>query len=65
MSDVEVKIGFSLVLKFFGGDINKAYKWWHTDNPMLGNVAPVLMVDLGRETKLLKFIKQQIAGNEP
>ncbi|TXH10673.1 MAG: hypothetical protein E6R04_04890 [Spirochaetes bacterium] len=60
MSEASVNIAFGLVLKFFGGDLGRAYYWWHADNPNLGGVSPGEMVRLGREDKLLKWVKQQV-----
>lgn len=44
-----------IVLKRLGK--KKANLWWQTPNPMLGDVAPMEMVLMGREAKLYQFIK--------
>lgn len=58
-------IAFGLVMKFFEHDFHKAYAWWVTQNPMLGGASPYGMCETGRQDKLLKWVKQQIAENEP
>ena len=64
MSKRETAISWALVYKFFGGDFNKAYTWWTASNPLLGYISPYEMIALGREKKLLKWIKQQIKDNK-
>ena len=54
-----------LVSEFFKGDEGKIHLWWHLDNPLLGGIKPLHMIELGRAKKLLHFIKQQISDNEP
>lgn len=54
-----------LVLQFFKGDTDKMKMWFHTRNPLLGNVTPNDMIAAGRYEKLLKWVKQQLSENEP
>ncbi len=53
------------VLGFFKGDSKKTNLWFSTPNPLLGNVSPQQMISMGREYKLLKWVRQQLAENEP
>ena len=54
-----------LIFKFFEKEPWKALVWWQAPNPLLGGISPVDMLKIGREEKLLKFIKGQLAENEP
>lgn len=54
-----------LVREFFGGDDAKTLMWFELENPLLGGVAPNTMIRLGREKKLLRFIREQLSQNEP
>lgn len=65
MSQAEISIAWGLVVKYFGGDFNKAFLWWGSPNPLLGNISPAYMVGLKREKKLLKWVKQQILEETP
>ena len=65
MSQAEINVAFGLVKKFFGGDFDKAFKWWFSSNPSLGGISADDMCKLGREKKLLKWVKQQIAESKP
>lgn len=53
-----------LVRAFFAPYPSKAIRWWETDNPLLGGISPREMVDMGREDKLLKFVRQQLSDGE-
>lgn len=53
-----------LVLQFFKGNKEKAETWWRSHNPLLG-VCPAEMVNSGRASVLLKFIKNVLADNVP
>lgn len=44
-------------MEFFKQDIMKTCTWFMTANPLLGNIAPVVMLKLGRTDKLLKLIQ--------
>jgi hypothetical protein len=57
----EWAVAISLVAAFFK-NYDKTFLWFQTPNPLLGNVAPRVMIRIGRFKKLLKFI--QIALNE-
>jgi hypothetical protein len=52
-----------LVLDFFKGDNLLAALWWRTPNSLLGNIKPDDMVIIGREDKLLAFVKNQLEDN--
>lgn len=66
VSMTQLELAKSLVLfGFFKGDKEKAELWWITANPLLGGVKPIEMVMMGRPEKVLAFIKNQLAENEP
>ena len=58
----EIAIICSLVAEYFEGDPVKTALWFHTPNPMLGDITPKDMVRLGRSKKLIRFIME--ARNE-
>ena len=45
--------------------IDKVVDWLYTPNPMLGDVKPLHMLEMGRTDKLLQFIKDSMEGNTP
>lgn len=57
---------FKLVEQYFNylGKPQRAHKWFATPNPLLGDVSPITMIKLGREEKLLNFIKHALEGNQ-
>lgn len=55
-ADDQKKI-MDLIMEFFKQDIVKTCNWFMTANPLLGNIAPVVMLKLGRTDKLLKLIQ--------
>jgi len=56
---ITVVDAFQKVHKFFSekGEDEKAWLWFKTKNPMFGNVSPIRMCMLGKESNLLKFIE--------
>lgn len=54
----DIAIICSLVAEYFGGDGIKTATWFHTPNPMLGNLTPRDMIRLRRSDKLIKFIME-------
>lgn len=52
----------STVSDFFK-DNNKTVLWFKTENPFLGNLSPLDMINLGLMDKLFKFIKNAISEN--
>lgn len=46
----------NLVAEFFQGDAQKVALWFQLANPMLGNVAPRVMLRTGRYYRLLNFV---------
>ena len=54
----------ALLLKFFKGDGDKMNLWYHTKNPLLGDISPIDMIQAGRYDRLLRWAKQQLAENE-
>lgn len=51
------------VSKYFN-DPSKTHLWFETSNPMLGDVSPREMLQLGRDEKLFKFIRTAEMLNE-
>lgn len=62
-NDAKAKAIFNLVLEFFDGDHYKTSIWWFNPNPAFGQVSPQEMCNHGREAKLLKWVKAQLAEN--
>lgn len=58
--DADIVATWHLVVRFFMDDLAKALTWWSFPNPNLGNVSPAEMIELGREAKLLKWVRQQV-----
>ena len=56
--------GYKLVLEFFEGNEDKATKWFDVPNPLLGLLKPIHMIKLGKEDKLLRFIKIRLDENK-
>ena len=54
-----------LILAFFAGDEKKTIAWFTTPNPLLGNVEPLDLIRMGQADKVLRFVKTQLAQNEP
>lgn len=44
-------------------DLHKTILWFHTSNPLLGNMSPRNMIRIGRFKKLLKFIQTALDEN--
>lgn len=55
---------YQAVAQFFEGDLDKIIHWFALPNPMLGNVRPIDMIDIGRTEKLWKFIKSAEADRK-
>lgn len=53
-----------LVLKFFEGDEAKTDAWFATSNPMLGDISPNAMVIIGRDDRLLEFVRNALEENK-
>ena len=53
-----------LVYNFFKENANKTNVWFEGYNPLLGS-SPKHMIEIGREEKLLKFIKNCLEENAP
>lgn len=54
----------SHLLYYFEGNNDKVEMWLNTKNPMLGGISPLEMLMNDKETKLLKFIKEQMKHNQ-
>ena len=50
-------------VNMFFNDEKKADLWMWTKNPLLGNVTPVHMLQLGRFDKLIQFIYDRTSEN--
>ena len=57
----EIKIIKKILKKELKWCDAKIAGWLFTDNPLLGNVSPMVMVRTGRLDKLMQFIEFQIA----
>lgn len=56
---------YDLLAAHFNHDRAKIHKWMTTRNPLLGNVEPIVLCMLGKEDKVLKFVKNAKEGNWP
>ena len=52
-----------LVAKVFDGDKAKTALWFQTPNPLLGEIAPVELIRVGKFDNLRKFIQSAVAPN--
>lgn len=59
---IERAMILNIITTFFG-DPEKAELWMNTPNPLLGDISPDLMIKIGREDKLMKFIENAINEN--
>ncbi len=60
----EIGVICDLVADYFKGDIKTAL-WFQISNPALGNMSPRDMIRCGRYKKLIKFVQNAFAGNNP
>ena len=44
--------------------IEKTLWWWREENPLLGNVSPLDLIEMGREHKVRQFIDAAIFENK-
>lgn len=66
MSEEKLKQeAYDKVLKFFGGNHDKTWAWFQSDNVGIGMITPLDMIKRGRVKKLLMFIDSQLNGNFP
>lgn len=61
----EIGVICGLVAEYFKGDIEKTALWFKLKNPLLGDISPRDMIRFGRYQKLVKFIRNALAGNTP
>lgn len=61
----EIGVICDLVADYFKGDIKKTALWFQISNPALGNISPRDMIRCGRYKKLIKFVQNAFAGNNP
>jgi hypothetical protein len=61
----EIGIICDLVAEYFEGDLRKTALWFKLNNPALGDISPRDMIRYGRYQKLIKFIHNALAGNNP
>ena len=61
----EIGVTCELVAEYFKGDLRKTALWFTIKNPALGNISPRDMIRYGRYQKLVKFIRNAFAGNNP
>ena len=53
------------VARFFEGDLRKTTLWFRIPNPLLGDLEPRQMIQVGRARKLLQIVRDEIAGQVP
>lgn len=54
------RLAYRRMMRCMGWTSAKAFLWLETKNPMLGGVAPVYMIVVGRVMKLIAFINTQL-----
>jgi hypothetical protein len=59
----EVATTVTLVMEFFHSG-EKTQLWFLTPNPQLGSIAPIDMIKMGRERKLLNFVQTALEENK-
>lgn len=52
-----------MVKNYFNGDLVKTDLWFWTKNPLLGELTPNYMIQIGRVKRLHQFIKTTISEN--
>jgi len=60
--DCQYQAALKAVDAFFN-DEKKSKIWMVTENPLLGEISPIDMIDAGRFDKLMKFIYTQLEEN--
>lgn len=55
----------ALVAEYFVKEPEKVQLWFDAPNPLVGNVAPQWLIDVGRASVLLKVVQEALAENEP
>ena len=55
----------AVVSKQFEGNKEETLLWFNMPNPLLGGVAPIHMIVLGKHKKLMKFIQRSLEGEMP
>ena len=58
-----VRVILAMLDVFFEGKFKKTDTWIRTSNPLLGGIRPWDMIEMGREQKLYKFVKNAIEEN--
>lgn len=61
----EIGVVCELVAEYFKGDLKKTALWFQIKNPALGNISPRDMIRFGRYEKLIKYVQNALAGNNP
>jgi len=60
----QVRKCFELVLDFFKDEPYKAIYWFTLENPGLGMIRPIDLMESGRTHKLLAFIESSLKENK-
>lgn len=56
-------IGVALhVSRFFAGDLEKAWAWFHARNPLLGGISPLDLIATGRVDRLATWVEEQVGA---
>lgn len=55
-----ISVIYAMLDIHFGGNFKKTDKWIRTPNPLLGYLSPYEMIEVRREKKLLRFVKNMI-----
>lgn len=58
----DILYAFSLVRRFFKGDLEKTLEWWSHKNVAMGGCSTSDMVSYGKAERLIRFIEEQLYG---
>lgn len=62
--DDDVSKIFDILMEYFNYDGEKVLKWIDAPNPLLGNVSPGYLIQLGKAYKVLGFVQDCEAANK-
>lgn len=52
-----------LVEIHFKRDSDKIVLWWRNPNPLLGGISPNMMIELRKDKRLLKVVREWVDSN--
>ena len=55
----------ALLMRHFNDNEGLVARWMRSRNPLLGDVSPREMLQMGRERKLMDFVRSSLEGEMP